>query len=219
MNIILTGATGMVGEGVLLVCLEHPAVKAVTVLVRRSTGRSHPKLKELVLPNFMDIENLAGQLSGFDACFFCAGVSSIGMNEETFSKNTYDTTLQVATTLARLNPTMVFTYVSGRGTDSSEKGRVMWARVKGRTENALLKLPFRAVYNFRPAMMKAMPGQQHLLKTYKALAWLYPIIKLLVPGWACTLREVGQAMINVVQYGYEKPTIEVKDIKALAKLS
>lgn len=219
MKVILTGATGMVGEGVLLVCLEHPAVQHVTVLTRRATGRTHPKLSELILPDFLQVENLSTQLSGYDACFFCAGVSSIGMNEATFTKNTYDTTLTVATTLAQLNPNMVFDYVSGRGTDSSGQGRVMWARVKGRTENALLQLPFRGAYNFRPGMMKAMPGQQHLLKAYKALAWLYPLLKLVAPGWTCTLREVGEAMINTVLKGYHQSNIEVKDIKALAKLS
>jgi len=214
-NVIVTGTTGMVGEGVLLECLAHPDVKEVLSLVRRSSGLKHPKLKELTVPDFMKLDAVKKQLSGYDACFFCAGVSSVGMNEIDYTRITYDTTFNFAQTLVDLNPRMVFTYVSGMMTDSSEKGRVMWARVKGRTENALMKLPFRGVYNFRPGFMKATAGQQKLKPLYKIMNNFYPLFRLFYPNGTCTLKEVGMAMINSVLKGYEKQVLEVMDIKAL----
>jgi uncharacterized protein YbjT (DUF2867 family) len=216
MRIMITGATGMVGEGVMLTCLEDPAVEQVLLVVRRPSGAQHAKLLECLVPDFLKAEAAGDELKGYDACFFCAGVSSVGKSEVEYTRITYDTTLHFAEVVAQLNPGMVFTYVSGAGTDSSEKGRTMWARVKGRTENALTRVGFRAVYNFRPGVMKAMPGQRHLPAMYKAMGWMYPLLRLLLPKHSCTLREVGQAMVRCVVAGYPKTTIEVTDIRKLA---
>lgn len=215
-KVIVTGTTGMVGEGVLLECLAHPEVKEALSVVRRPSGHRHPKLKELTVPDFMKLGEVKKQLSGYDACFFCAGISSVGMNEVDYTRITYDTTLNFAQTLVALNPNMVFTYVSGAMTDTTEKGRVMWARVKGKTENALMRLPFRGVYNFRPGLMQATAGQQKLKPLYKVMNSLYPLISFLYPNGTCTLKEVGTAMINSVLNGYEKQVLEVRDIKLLA---
>lgn len=217
-KIILTGATGMVGEGVLLECLDNPQVDKVLSISRRPAERTHPKLEEYLVPKFFNLQPGDLKLQGYDACFFCAGVSSVGMNEEKYTRITYDTTIHFAKTVQAANPGMTFIYVSGRSTDSTEKGRVMWARVKGKTENDLAKMPFKKVYNFRPAIMKATPGQKHLLTLYKRLAWMYPVLKLLFPGSVCTLKQVGQAMINCVTKSPDRPIAEVKDIKEIAAL-
>jgi uncharacterized protein YbjT (DUF2867 family) len=223
-KVILTGATGMVGEGVLLECLENPAVQQVLTVSRKPSGWQHPKLKECIVPDFLslNLDNdavLRLQLSGYDACFFCAGISSIGMNEADYTRITYDTTLHFAREVSRVNPSMVFDYVSGSHTDSTEKGKTMWARVKGRTENALTTLPFKGVYNFRPGLMRPKPGQKNIKPLFKVLGTiLYPVFRLLMPGQVMTLSEVGQAMINSVLKGYPKQVLEIKDIKALAKL-
>lgn len=207
----------MVGEGVMHECLLHDDVEEVLVIGRRPYGGSHPKLKEIVHDNFFDIASLENRLSGYDACFFCAGVTSIGKNEEQYYKLTYTLTMNIATTLAKLNPQMTFCYVSGAGTDSSEKGRVMWARVKGKTENDLMKLPFKRVYNFRPGFMRPTKGLKNALSAYKYVNWLYPFFHVIMPKYFCTLREVGLAMINTTTKGYEKQILEVKDIVTLAK--
>ena len=217
MKVIITGTTGMVGEGVMLECIEHPDVDEVLSVSRRPYGVSLPKLKECIVPDFMKAEDVAQQLTGYDACFFCAGVSSVGKDEAEYTRITYDTTLHFAETVARLNPGMVFTYVSGAGTDSTEKGRTMWARVKGRTENALTRVGFRAAYNFRPGFMKAMPGQRNLPGFYKAIGWLHPVLRMVVPMYVSTLEDVGKAMIRCVTQGYPKPILEVKDINALGR--
>ena len=217
LKIMITGGTGMVGEGVMLACLEDPAVEQVLLVSRRTAGAQHAKLRECLVPDFLQVEAAADQLSGYDACFFCAGVSSVGKSEAEYTRITYDTTLHFAEVVARLNPGMVFTYVSGEGTDSTEKGRSMWARVKGRTENALMRVGFRAAYAFRPGLMEAMPGQRHLPWMYKAIAWIVPLVRPLLPSHACTLREVGQAMVQCVVAGYPKTVIEVRDIRALAR--
>jgi nucleoside-diphosphate-sugar epimerase len=215
LKVIITGATGMVGEGVLLECLEHPAIEQVLIVNRRSYGATHPKLKECIVPDFLNLDRFASQLTGYDACFYCAGVSSAGMNEADYTHLTYDITIHFAQTLAGLNPRMTFIYVSGSMTDSSEKGRIMWARVKGKTENALTRLGFKCVYNFRPGFMKAVPGQKNLKWYYKALGWLYPILRVLLPNQVSTLQQVGRAMINAVVKGYPTQILEVKDINAL----
>ena len=214
---VITGATGMVGEGVLHECLLHPRVESVLVINRKPCGIIHPKLKEIIHQDFFDFSSIENQLSGYNACFFCLGISSIGVKEDVYYKMTYTLTLHVAETLSRINTGMTFCYVSGAGTDSSEKGRSMWARVKGKTENDLMKLPFKQVFNFRPGFIKPTPGLKNTLKIYKYAGWLYPVGRAVYPGGFCTLKEIGLAMINVARNGYEKKIIEGRDIIALAK--
>lgn len=216
MKVILTGATGMVGEGVLLACLDHPDVEEVLSVSRRPCGRRHPKLHEPIVPDFFQLDAVKEDLAGYDACFFCAGVSSLGMSEADYTHFTYDLTISFARTLAALNPGMTFIYVSGALTESSEKGRTMWARVKGRTENALLQLGFAHVYNFRPGFMRATPGQRNIPAAYKFLGWLYPLVHAIAPNHVSTLRQVGLAMIRATRDGYPQPILEIKDINALA---
>ena len=213
---ILTGATGMVGEGVLLECLQNPDVEHVLVLTRKPTGRSHPKITELLVADLQNLGLIESQLTGYNVCFFCAGVSSLGISKEEYERITHDLTLAVARTLVRLNPDLTFCYVTGAGTDSSERGRSHWARVKGRTVNDLMHLPFRHAYMFRPAYMHPTPGQRNLLKAYRYVGWLYPAVRRLVPSYVSTMQEVGQAMIVAVRVGYPKPVLEVRDIVALA---
>ncbi len=219
LNIILTGATGMVGEGVLLECINNASVESVLVIGRRPCGHTHPKLKEILHQDLSDLSSIESQVVGYNTGLFCAGVTSIGKKEGEYTKLTYTLTLGFAKTLSKLNPDMSFCYVSGAKTDNSEKGSSMWARVKGKTENDLAKLPFKAVYNFRPGMMKPTQGQKHVLPAYKYVSWLYPIIKLIAPNVACTLKEVASAMIHVSTKGYKKNILEVSDIIALGKAS
>ena len=214
---IVTGATGMVGEGVLHECLLHPDVESVLVINRRPGGVSHPKLKEIIHSNFLDLSSIEDQLTGYNACFFCLGVSSVGMKEDEYKRLTYDLTMNVAQTLSGLNPGMTFCYVSGSGTDSTGKGRVMWARVKGKTENDLMKLPFKQAYMFRPGYMQPTKGLKNTLGAYKYIGWLYPALRSFFPGFVSALSEVGVAMIKVTAKGYHKPVLEVRDIVALAK--
>jgi hypothetical protein len=213
---ILTGATGMVGEGVLHECLLHPEVESVLVIGRKPCGVVHPKLNEIILSDFFNLESIGSQLTGYNACFFCLGVSSLGMKEPEYTRISYDLTMNVAKILCRLNPDMTFCYVSGSGTDSTEKGRMMWARVKGKTENELLKLPFRAAYNFRPAFMLPTKGLRNALSFYKYVTWLYPVVHPLFPGSFGTLRDLGLAMINCVLFGCEKKVLDSKEIAAMA---
>ena len=215
-KVIITGTTGMVGEGVFLECLSSPLISEVLSVSRRPTGTSHPKLKEYIVPEFLDLKEGDDRLTGYDACFFCAGVTSIGKSEAEYTRITYDTTIHFAKVLAAQNPQMTFIYVSGSGTDSSEKGRSMWARVKGRTENDLTKLPFRKVHNFRPGFMKHVSGQKYLLPAYKYLGWLYPVVKLAFPNAASTLSQVAQAMIKCATTDVDKTILEVSDINRLA---
>ena len=205
----------MVGEGVLLECLADPRVGRVLVITRKPSGVTHPKLVELIHADFDDFTTIQAQLAGYDACFFCLGVSSVGMSEADYTRVTQHLTLNFGRTLARLNPDMTFCYVTGKGTDSTERGKVMWARVKGATENELLRLFPRGVM-FRPGMMRATPGQKNLKGWYSAIAWIYPIGRALDPKAFCTLREVGQAMINAATQGSSKKVLEVPDIVALA---
>lgn len=207
----------MVGEGVLHECLLHPAVQSVLVINRKPTGVSHPKLKEIIHADFFNFTAIEGQISGYDACFFCLGVSSVGMKEEAFYNLTYRLTLHVAETLSRLNGSMTFCYVSGRSTDSTEKGRMMWARIKGKTENDLFKLPFNQVFAFRPGYMQPTRGLKNTLTAYKFMSWLYPFFLLITPQSVSTLRDLGLAMINVAINGYPKRILEVTDIKILAR--
>ncbi|MFN1219152.1 epimerase [Chryseobacterium kwangjuense] len=217
MKIMITGATGLVGEGVLLTCLENPAITEVLSINRKPLALKHSKLKELIVKNFSEIGNHGLQLSSYDACFFCAGVSAVGENEESFTKKTFDFVVPFAKSLSEINAAMTFIYVSGSRTDSTEQGKVMWARVKGRTENALLKLPFKAVYNFRPGFMRPVKGQKNVRFIYRVFDVLSPLWYLMFPNWICTMREVGTAMIHCALKGYSKPVLEVQDIKLQAK--
>ena len=219
MNVILFGATGMVGQGVLRECLLDPEVQHVLSVVRTPSGQQHPKLRELVHTDFFNYSDVESELKGYDACFFTLGVSSAGMDEAKYRHLTYDLTLAAATTLARLNPQMTFVYVSGAGTDSSERGRTMWARVKGKTENDLLKLPFRAAYMFRPGFIQPLHGIRSKTRLYQAiytaLGPLLPLIKSAFPKSITTTEQIGRAMLQVVKHGYPKPILEAKDIIAL----
>jgi len=214
---IITGATGMVGEGVLHECLAHPEVEAVLVITRRPCGVQHPKLKEVLHQDFSDFSGLEKELTGYNAGYLCMGVSSIGMTEETYTRLTYDLTMALARTLAKLNPDMTLCYVSGLGTDSSEQGRVMWGRVKGRTENELMRLPVRKAYMFRPAFIQPTKGLKNTYTVYRMLAPLFPVLKFLFPNYMVTLREIGLAMVNSVNKGPDKRVLEVKDIVKLAR--
>ncbi len=213
---IVTGSTGMVGEGVLHECLLSPEVESVLVINRSPCGIVHPKLKEVILKDFFNFDAIANDVVGYNACFFCLGVSSVGMSKEDYYKMTYTLTLGIAKVLSRVNPDMTFCYISGASTDSTEKGRLNWARVKGKTENDLMKLPFKQVYAFRPAYIHPTPGLKRTLSAYKYIMWLYPIGKVLFPGSVSTLAEIGQAMIHTVTQGYEKKVLEVKDIVTVA---
>lgn len=210
MKIIITGTTGMVGEGVLLECLKQAVVTEVLIINRTHYPLTHPKLKELLLKDFSEIKSHANQIQHYDGCFFCAGVSSIGENEVSFTKKTFDFVVPFAITLSQINPAMTFIYVSGYGTDSTEHGKQMWARVKGRTENALMKLPFKNQFNFRPAIMKATKGQINVKPIYKIIG---AILTPFFGAKTLSLTEVGSAMIHAVERGYPTQILEVNDIK------
>ena len=213
-KVIITGATGMVGEGVLLECLQNERVSEILMVNRRHYDLNHSKLKELIAPDFFKIEDFSERLKGYDACFYCAGISSVGVKEERYTKVTFDTTLHFANVLLQLNPGMVFNFVTGSHTDSSEKGKIMWARVKGKTENALMRLPFKGQYNFRPGFMKPFKEQKNVKAFFKPVIFLFPK---LFPGRSLTMQEVGRAMIRTVTDGYRKQILEVGDIKELGK--
>ena len=206
----------MVGQGVLRECLLDPDVQQILSIVRTPSGQQHPKLRELVHTNFFDYSAIEPELTGYDACFFSLGVSSAGMDEAKYKHLTYDLTLAAATTLARLNPHMTFLYVSGAGTDSTERGRIMWARVKGKTENDLLKLPFGAAYMFRPGFIQPLHGIRSKTKLYQffytSLNPILPLLKAAFPKSITTTEELARAMINVARNGYSKPSLDVSDI-------
>ena len=216
MKVILFGATGMVGQGVLRECLLDADVESVLAVGRSPTGQRHAKLREIVHDNFLDYSGVESQLAGFDACFFCLGVSSVGMSEERYRHLTYDITMAAARTLAKLNPDMVFTYVTGRGTDSTEQGRLMWARVKGKTENDLLKLPFKAAYMFRPAGIQPLHGVRSkttwVQAIYVVTAPLLSLLNRTSPNYMTTTEQVGRAMIKVARDGFPRPVLESEDI-------
>lgn len=219
MKVILFGATGMVGQGALRECLLDRDVEAVLTIGRLVTGQQHAKLQEIASTNLFDLSAIEGRLSGFDACLFCLGVSAAGMNEQAYRRITYELTMSVARTLVRLNPGMTFIYVSGAGTDSSERSRMMWARVKGKTENDLLKMPFRAAYMFRPGYIQPLHGIRTKTKWYGALyavmGPLYPIWKRLLPKYVTTTECVGRAMLKVVRQGAANRFLENQDINRL----
>jgi uncharacterized protein YbjT (DUF2867 family) len=219
MKVILFGATGMVGQGVLRECLLDADVESVLAIVRSPTGQRHAKLREIVHDDFLDYSAIESELTGYDACFFCLGVSSVGMNEERYRHLTYDVTLAAARTLARLNPQMVFVYVTGRGTDSTERGSLMWAGVKGKTENDLLRLPFKAAYMFRPAGIQPLHGIRSktawVQAIYVGAAPLLSLLKRVAPTYMTTTEQVGRAMISVARDGFPRPVLESEDINKL----
>jgi len=210
--VIVTGSTGMVGEGVLHECLKHHDVESVLVINRKPYGVMHPKLKEIIHEDFFDLSSIEDQLAGYNACYYCAGVSSIGKKEDEYKQLTYDLTVSFAKTLMKLNPEMTFCYISGVGTDSTESGRSMWARVKGKTENDLMKLPFKAAYMFRPGYIQPTKGLMNTYKIYKVVAPFYPLWKLFFPKYVITLEELGLKMINSSLYGSDKNILECRDI-------
>jgi len=219
MNVILFGATGMVGQGVLRECLLALDVQQILSIVRSPSGQHDPKLRELVHTDFFDYSAIEPQLTGFDACFFSLGVSSAGMDEAKYTHLTYDLTLAAASTLAKLNPNMTFIYVSGAGTDSTERGRIMWARVKGKIENNLLKLPFRAAYMFRPGFIQPLHGIRSKTRLYQTfytiLNPILPLLKSAFPKYITTTEQLGRAMLRVAKQGYPSPILETIDIDTL----
>jgi uncharacterized protein YbjT (DUF2867 family) len=219
LRILLFGATGMVGQGALRECLADPRVARVLSVGRKPIGRQHPKLGEIVLGDLALIDTIAGQLKDLDACLFCIGVTSAGLSEQAYSRISYDLTLRIAALLARLNPGMTFIYVSGAGTDSTERGRFMWARVKGRTENDLRRLPFKATYMFRPGAIQPLHGIRSKTGWYRALYALtrplYPLLRRLFPGAVTTTELVGRAMVEVAYAGFDKPILETPDINRM----
>jgi uncharacterized protein YbjT (DUF2867 family) len=219
MKVILFGATGMVGQGCLRECLVDAGVERVLVVGRSPTGVQHAKLHEVLHDNFTDFSKIESQLRGYDACFFCLGVSSVGMEAERYRHLTYDVTMAAANALVRLNPGMVFTYVTGRSTDSTEQGPVRWARVKGKTENDLLKLPFKAAYMFRPAGIQPLHGVRSktawVQAIYVVAAPLLSYLARTAPKYMTTSEQLGRAMIKVARDGYPKPVLESEDINAV----
>lgn len=216
LRVIITGATGMVGEGVLMEALNHPEVEKILIVNRRPSGYSHDKLEEIIHHDFLNIRPLEPQLTGYNACFFCLGISSIGISKDKYFTTTHTLTLHVAEILAGLNPDMTFCYISGAGTDSTGKSMLNWARVKGRTEQDLMKLPFRNVYNFRPGFLIPSSDLKNVHSYYVTFKPLYPLFRAMFPGMSSTLSELGMAMINSVLKGYDKQILEVKDIIKLS---
>jgi uncharacterized protein YbjT (DUF2867 family) len=220
LKIILFGATGMVGQGALRECLLDPDVTEILIVGRTPSARKHAKIREIVHKDLSDLSPIAPQLAGYDACFFCLGISSVGLSEADYTKITHDLTLAVARVLAEQNPQMVFLYVSGTGTDSSERGKTMWARVKGRTENELLCEPFRAAYMLRPGYIQPMHGVKSKTPLYRVfyvvLSWLYPVIRLVAQKYAITTEDLGRAMITIAKTGAPKRVLENSDIEAIS---
>ncbi|ADU36033.1 NAD-dependent epimerase/dehydratase family protein [Variovorax paradoxus] len=219
MNILIFGATGMVGQGVLRECLLAPDVERVVAVGRSATGQQHPKLQDVVVKDMYDYSAIEPQLQGFDACFFCLGVSSVGMKEDDYRRVTYDLTMAAATVLARLSPGMTFTYVTGAGTDSSERGSSMWARVKGATENALLRLPFKAAYMFRPGVIQPLHGARSKTPLYHGIyVVIAPLLSLAYRRWpdkVTTTEQIGLAMLALARSGAPKVVLDPADINAL----
>jgi uncharacterized protein YbjT (DUF2867 family) len=220
MKVLLFGATGMIGQGALRECLLDPEIDGVLAVGRSATGQSHPKLRELIHHDPLDYAHIESDLAGHDACFFCMGVSSAGMSEADYRRVTYDMTMAAARALLRQNAAMTFIYISGAGTDSTEKGRTMWARVKGQTENALLALPFKAKYMFRPGYIQPMHGIVSKTGLYRAgyavMGPIYPLLKRLAPNFVTSTEQLGRAMVVAAKRGADKAVLESADINALA---
>jgi uncharacterized protein YbjT (DUF2867 family) len=216
MNVVLFGATGMIGQGVLRVCLLNEDVRGVVSVVRNSSGQQHKKLQELIAVNFLDFSSMAPELTGLDACIYCLGVSSAGMTEQEYTRITFDYTMEAARSLLKANPQMTFLYVSGAGTDGGESGRTMWARVKGKTENALLRLGFKAAYMFRPGFIQPLHGIQSKTMLYRTIyaisTPIFPVLRTIFPRYVTTTEQLGRAMLAVARDGYRKPILEMRDI-------
>lgn len=221
MKIVLFGATGMVGQGVLRECLLDPEVESVLAVVRSATGQQHAKLREIIHADFTDLSAIEGQLAGLDACFFCLGVSASGMKEADYHHVTYDFTMAAAETLVRVSPAMTFIYVSGAGTDSTERGRWMWARVKGKTENALLRLPFKASYMFRPGFIQPRHGIISKTRLYRVgyaiVGPVIPLLRRMAPGYVISTEDVGRAMLQVAKHGAAERVLENQALGALSQ--
>jgi uncharacterized protein YbjT (DUF2867 family) len=220
MNVVIFGGSGMVGQGVLLECLRDTGVERVLVIGRSSAGRQHAKLREVLVKDLFDVASYSGELTGLDACFFCLGVSSARMSEGAYRRLTYDLTVSIARELAMCNAALCFVYVSGAGTDSTEHGRTMWARVKGATENALLRMPFRSAFMFRPGLIQPLDGIRSKTRVYRIVLFLaapvLPLLRRAFPRSISTTREIGQAMLFVARNGWPRPLLESKDIHAAA---
>lgn len=214
MKIIVTGATGMIGEGVLMYALENPNITGVLMVNRRASPLKHPKLSELIVKDFTNLTAYSNLLTGYDGCFYCAGISSFGMGEQQYKHFTFYTTMMFAKELARLNPNMVFFYLSGVYADSSENGKIMWARIKGKTENALNELSFKAIYSFRPGFIMPLKAQKNVRLIYKGLRLIYPFV---FPNKTLTYEEILTALIRILILGYNKNILEIKDLKLVAK--
>jgi uncharacterized protein YbjT (DUF2867 family) len=216
MKVIITGTTGMVGEGVMHECINESQITEILIINRRASGHAHPKIKEIIHPDFYDLSPIKQHMKGYDACFFCLGVSSIGMKEEEYMKPTYHLTMHFARTMKEMNPDSIFEYISGAGTDGTENGKLMWARVKGKTENDIRKLGFKKFFAVRPGLMHPTKGLKNTLKAYKYFNWMYPFLNVAMKNRVSTLAQVGKAMIICALKGYEKDVIEVRDIRAIS---
>jgi uncharacterized protein YbjT (DUF2867 family) len=217
MKVIITGTTGMIGEGVLLACLDNAQITEILSVSRKPTNKSHPKLKEMIVADFLSLRENEAAFQAYDACFFCAGISSVGKSEVEFTRIAHDTTLNFARAFGGAK-NKTFIYVSGTGTDSSEQGKLMWARVKGRTENELFKMPFKQAFGYRIGFVKPYKGQEHVLKLYAYLSWLFPFIETFFASAINTMEEVAKSMIYVSENGYDKNVILVKDIQKTSQL-
>jgi nucleoside-diphosphate-sugar epimerase len=218
LNVIITGVTGMVGEGILYACLDSNKVEKILIISRKPSLINHPKVKEIIHADFNNFDSFSENISEYNACFHCLGVSSVGMKEEQFNKLTFELTKAMVDCFSSLNPKIAYTYVSGVGTDGSEKGKSIWARVKGKTENYIRSIPNQGAFMFRPGYLQPTKGTKNAYKTYKILSFLYPVLKFCFPKYTCTLEEMGKAMINVCAMGYSKNVLEVEDIKKAALL-
>ncbi|WP_454801446.1 epimerase [Mucilaginibacter phyllosphaerae] len=217
LKVIITGSTGMVGEGVLQITLDDHNIDSVLVINRHTVGFSHPKMIEILHSDLSDISTVKASLKDYDSCFFCLGTTSVGKTEELYNDITYNLTLKFARILYEVNCDMTFCYVSGAATDSTEKGSTMWARVKGKTENDLMKVGFRDVYCFRPGLLLPIKGAKNTHPFYKFLSWLFPFGRLIFPDWFCSLNELALAMIKVGRYGYSQKIFKGRDIIELAR--
>jgi uncharacterized protein YbjT (DUF2867 family) len=219
-KVVITGTTGMVGKGVLLECIDHPSIDNILIVNRNPLGITHPKVREVLIKDFFDVSSISDEMKGFDACFFCLGITSIGQSEESYSRTTYDLTLNFAEAFIDQNKNSIFCYVSGTGTDSSEKGRTMWARVKGKTENKLIEMPFKRAFMFRPGYIQPLRGIKSKTQWYATLYMIFKPIYLLLkhfPSTATNTTNMGLAMINSMDGKYAKSILENKEINELAK--